>query len=197
MPSLAASRAPTRLITTRVLANSVLGGTSTGRLFEEIRTKRALSYGAYSSLAAQRDEGTIVASAQTKNESAAEVAQDPPRPVPPDRRRAARGDRGREPQDVADRQLPALDADQRRLQRPGGERAAARARAGRSAGLSAAGVGGERGRRHRGDGADPEAATTSAWSSSATPPSSSTSCASCGPTSNWSRPTSSTSRRRR
>ncbi|QIL02982.1 insulinase family protein [Sphingomonas sinipercae] len=58
-----------------LLANSVLGGTSTGRLFEEIRVKRALSYGAYSGLSAQRDVGTLVASAQTKNESAAEVAK--------------------------------------------------------------------------------------------------------------------------
>ncbi len=58
-----------------VLANSVLGGTSTGRLFTEIRVKRALSYGAYSSLAAQLGEGTLTASSQTKNESAADVAK--------------------------------------------------------------------------------------------------------------------------
>jgi zinc protease len=57
------------------LANSVLGGSSTGRLYQEIRVKRALSYGAYSNLAAQRGGGTIVASAQTKNESAADVAK--------------------------------------------------------------------------------------------------------------------------
>ena len=58
-----------------LLANSVLGGSSTGRLFTEIRVKRALSYGAYSSLAAQLGEGTLTASAQTKNESAADVAK--------------------------------------------------------------------------------------------------------------------------
>ncbi len=58
-----------------VLANSVLGGSSTGRLFQEIRVKRALSYGAYSQLAAQQSGGTLVASAQTKNESAADVAK--------------------------------------------------------------------------------------------------------------------------
>lgn len=57
------------------LANSVLGGSSTGRLFAEIRVKRGLSYGAYSQLAAQRGEGTLLASAQTKNESAADVAR--------------------------------------------------------------------------------------------------------------------------
>ena len=32
------------------LANTVLGSGSNGRLFEEVRTKRGLSYGAYSSL---------------------------------------------------------------------------------------------------------------------------------------------------
>jgi zinc protease len=57
------------------LADAVLGGGSTGRLFEEIRTKRALSYGSYSNLVARADEGFLGASAQTKNESAAEVAQ--------------------------------------------------------------------------------------------------------------------------
>ena len=58
-----------------VLANSVLGGSSTGRLFQEVRVKRALSYGAYSQLAGQLGGGTLLASAQTKNESAAEVAK--------------------------------------------------------------------------------------------------------------------------
>jgi zinc protease len=57
------------------VANSALGGSSTGRLFVEVRVKRALSYGAYSSLASRLDEGTLVASAQTKNESAADVAK--------------------------------------------------------------------------------------------------------------------------
>ena len=58
-----------------LLANSILGGSSTGRLFQEIRVKRALSYGANSSLAAGLGSGTLAASASTKNESAAEVAQ--------------------------------------------------------------------------------------------------------------------------
>lgn len=57
------------------LANSVLGGSSTGRLFTEIRVKRALSYGSTSSLDSLLGGGSIIASAQTKNESAAEVAK--------------------------------------------------------------------------------------------------------------------------
>ncbi|NBC88889.1 MAG: insulinase family protein, partial [Alphaproteobacteria bacterium] len=57
------------------LANSVLGGGSSGRLFEEIRTKRSLSYGAYSGFADRADDSILTASAQTKNESAAEVAR--------------------------------------------------------------------------------------------------------------------------
>ena len=58
-----------------LLANSVLGVGSNGRLFEEVRTKRALSYGAYSSLASRAEAGLLTASAQTKNDSAADVAQ--------------------------------------------------------------------------------------------------------------------------
>ncbi|MEP3423049.1 MAG: pitrilysin family protein [Erythrobacter sp.] len=57
------------------LANSVLGGGSSGRLFEEIRTKRSLSYGAYSGFADRRDTSILTASAQTKNDTADEVAQ--------------------------------------------------------------------------------------------------------------------------
>jgi zinc protease len=57
------------------VANAVLGGSSTGRLFQEVRVKRALSYGAYSNLATRRDEGFLSASAQTKNETADEVAE--------------------------------------------------------------------------------------------------------------------------
>ena len=58
-----------------LLANAILGGSSTARLFSEIRTKRALSYGANSGLDARLDEGILMASSQTKNESAAEVAK--------------------------------------------------------------------------------------------------------------------------
>jgi zinc protease len=57
-----------------VVANSVLSGYS-GRLNQEIRIKRGLSYGARSSLDTRRDVGPFVASAQTKNQSGAEVAQ--------------------------------------------------------------------------------------------------------------------------
>lgn len=55
------------------VANAVMGSGQNGRLFQEIRAKRGLSYGAYSSLAARAEGGALVASTQTKNESAAEV----------------------------------------------------------------------------------------------------------------------------
>lgn len=58
-----------------LLANSVLGVGSNGRLFTEVRSKRALSYGAYSSMPARADTALLSASAQTKNESATEVAE--------------------------------------------------------------------------------------------------------------------------
>jgi len=58
-----------------MVANAVLGTGSNGRLFEEVRTKRALSYGANSSLPARADASILTASAQTKNETAAEVAK--------------------------------------------------------------------------------------------------------------------------
>ncbi len=57
-----------------IVANSVLSGYS-GRLNQEIRIKRGLSYGAGSSLDARRDIGPFSASAQTKNQSAAQVAE--------------------------------------------------------------------------------------------------------------------------
>ncbi len=57
------------------LANSVLGGGSSGRLFEEIRTKRSLSYGAYSGFPDRMDDAILTASAQTKNDTADEVVQ--------------------------------------------------------------------------------------------------------------------------
>jgi zinc protease len=56
-----------------IVANSVLSGYS-GRLNWEIRVKRGLSYGAGSSLDMRRSAGSFSASAQTKNESGAEVA---------------------------------------------------------------------------------------------------------------------------
>ncbi|HEX8215610.1 MAG TPA: pitrilysin family protein [Allosphingosinicella sp.] len=57
------------------VANAVLGVGSKGRLFEEVRTKRALSYGATSGMPARADDSALTASAQTKNETAAEVAK--------------------------------------------------------------------------------------------------------------------------
>ena len=56
-----------------IVTNSVLSGYS-GRLNQEIRIKRGLSYGAYSALEARREIGPFVAAAQTKNDSGAEVA---------------------------------------------------------------------------------------------------------------------------
>ena len=56
-------------------ANAVLGVGSNGRLFQEVRVKRALSYGSYSSLQQRLDVAVLSASAQTKNESAADVAE--------------------------------------------------------------------------------------------------------------------------
>ena len=56
-----------------IVSNSVLSGYS-GRLNQEIRIKRGLSYGAGSVLDTRRDVGPFVATAQTKNESGAVVA---------------------------------------------------------------------------------------------------------------------------
>lgn len=56
-----------------IVTNSVLSGYS-GRLNQEIRIKRGLSYGAASTLDTRRDVGPFVAQAQTKNESGAQVA---------------------------------------------------------------------------------------------------------------------------
>jgi zinc protease len=58
-----------------LVANAVLGGGSGGRLFDEIRVKRALSYGAYSSMPPRMSDTVLTAAAQTKNETAAQVAQ--------------------------------------------------------------------------------------------------------------------------
>jgi zinc protease len=56
-----------------IVTNSVLSGYS-GRLNQEIRIKRGLSYGAGSTLDTRRDVGPFAASAQTKNQSGAQVA---------------------------------------------------------------------------------------------------------------------------
>lgn len=55
--------------------NSVLGGGYSSRLNQEIRLKRGLSYGAGSRFGWRDWDSTFMASAQTKNESAAEVAE--------------------------------------------------------------------------------------------------------------------------
>lgn len=57
-----------------LVANAVLGGGYSSRLNQEIRIKRGLSYGAGSSFDPRVEVGPFTASTQTKNESAAEVA---------------------------------------------------------------------------------------------------------------------------
>jgi zinc protease len=57
-----------------LVANAALGTGFVSRLNREIRIKRGLSYGARSSIDARREVGPFSAFAQTKNESAAEVA---------------------------------------------------------------------------------------------------------------------------
>ncbi len=56
------------------LANTVLGSGSNGRLFEEIRTKRALAYGAYSQMPQLADAAVWRAIAQTDHATADDVA---------------------------------------------------------------------------------------------------------------------------
>ena len=51
------------------IANAILGGGSSGRLFEEVRTKRSISYGAGSGLGTD----ILVANSQTQNSTADEV----------------------------------------------------------------------------------------------------------------------------
>ena len=57
-----------------LVANAALGNGFVSRLNREIRIKRGLSYGAGSSLDPRREPGPFTASTQTKNQSAAEVA---------------------------------------------------------------------------------------------------------------------------
>lgn len=58
-----------------LVGNGVMGGGFSARLSQEIRIKRGLSYGAYSSLSAREDEGLLSASAQTRNDAVPEVAE--------------------------------------------------------------------------------------------------------------------------
>jgi zinc protease len=57
-----------------LVANSVFGGGYSARLSAEIRIKRGLSYGASSGYGQRLGVGPIVASAQTKNTTAVQVA---------------------------------------------------------------------------------------------------------------------------
>jgi zinc protease len=57
-----------------LVANGVMGGGFSARLSQEIRIKRGLSYGAYSSLSTREDEGLLSASAQTRNDAVPQVA---------------------------------------------------------------------------------------------------------------------------
>jgi len=57
------------------VANAVIGGGQNGHLFQEVRAKRGLSYGAYSALGSRVDSALLTASTQTKNESAADVVE--------------------------------------------------------------------------------------------------------------------------
>ncbi|MDQ2747140.1 MAG: insulinase family protein [Acidobacteriota bacterium] len=58
-----------------IVTNSVLGGGYSARLNEEIRIKRGLSYGAGSSFTWRIDQSNFATRGQTKNISAAEVAE--------------------------------------------------------------------------------------------------------------------------
>lgn len=58
-----------------IVMNSVLGGGYSSRLNQEIRIKRGLSYGAGSAFSWRVENSNFATSTQTKNESAAEVAE--------------------------------------------------------------------------------------------------------------------------
>ena len=58
-----------------LLTNSILGGGYSSRLNLEIRIKRGLSYGAGSSISWRQNSSRFITRVQTKNESAAEVAE--------------------------------------------------------------------------------------------------------------------------
>ncbi|HEX8216281.1 MAG TPA: pitrilysin family protein [Allosphingosinicella sp.] len=56
-----------------LIANAVLGGGYSSRLNQEIRIRRGLAYGAGSFIDARRHGGSVTATTQTRNETAAEV----------------------------------------------------------------------------------------------------------------------------
>jgi len=66
-------RADKQYVAGRV-ANGVLGEGYSARMNQEIRIKRGLSYGAGSNLGTRKDSGLFLASAQTRNDAAPEVA---------------------------------------------------------------------------------------------------------------------------
>jgi hypothetical protein len=100
-----------------LVANAILGTGSNGRLFEEVRTKRALSYGANSSHPARADDALLTASAQTKNESAADVAKIFLDELDRLGKQPLTPDEGGEAQGLRVRPLHAAVRDQRRLRR--------------------------------------------------------------------------------
>jgi len=73
-PILGVGRA-SRDFSAALVANSLLGGGYSSRLNQEIRIKRGLSYGANSFFQWRTSKSNFRASTQTKNESAAEVAE--------------------------------------------------------------------------------------------------------------------------
>jgi zinc protease len=58
-----------------LVANDVLGGGYSARLNAEIRIKRGLSYGARATLSARQAPGSLVASAQTRNDAVPQVVE--------------------------------------------------------------------------------------------------------------------------
>lgn len=72
-PMFPISRKDPKFFTASVL-NSILGGGYSSRLNSEIRIKRGLSYGAFSSFVWRNSSANFSAQVQTKNESAPEVA---------------------------------------------------------------------------------------------------------------------------
>ena len=64
---------PRRIATRRYVLNTLLGGSMSSRLFQNIREKRGLAYAVFSGLRAYRDAGLLSVYAGCANESVAEV----------------------------------------------------------------------------------------------------------------------------
>lgn len=56
-------------------ASYILGGGSTGRLFQSLRTEKGLTYGAYSTIRPRKGPGTFYALTETRTEKTAEAIQ--------------------------------------------------------------------------------------------------------------------------